>query len=113
MKTIWKFPLLHMDSQTVVAPGGAKFLSVIEQGGAPMLYALVDTEVPPESIEVQVRGTGHPIDEALLESHIFLGTVMTPGINLVWHIFIPRNDAERLMTIEEAMGLLGHKIRDT
>lgn len=90
MKTIWKYPLSIMDSQVVVAPEGAEFLSVTEQAGSPMLYALVDPKAPMTSYEVQIRGTGHPVDEALLQGHVFLGTVSTNNGLLVWHVFVER-----------------------
>lgn len=90
MKSIWKYPLSIMDSQVVVAPEGVEFLSVIEQGGMPMLYALVDINAPMASHEVQIRGTGHSVDETFLQSHVFLGTVSTNSGLLVWHIFIER-----------------------
>ena len=90
MKSIWKYPLIPMDSQAVTAPEGAQFLSVLEQGARPMLYALVDPEAPMVSHDVQIRGTGHPIDEALLQSHVFLGTVASHSGFLIWHIFIGR-----------------------
>ena len=77
-----------MDSQTVVAPAGTEFLSVILKDGVPTLYALVDPKSPMESHEVQMRGTGHPIDEALLRSHVFLGTVISHNDFLVWHVFV-------------------------
>lgn len=90
MKTIWKYPLVIMDSQVVVAPEGAEFLSATLKDGAPTLYALVDPKAPMESHEVQIRGTGHPIDEALLRSHVFLGTVNTHNGLLVWHVFVEK-----------------------
>lgn len=92
MKTIWKYPLLIMDSQTVTVTEGAEFLSVIEQYGNPTLYALVDPASPLESTEVLIRGTGQQIDEALLVSHVFIGTLKTFGGSLVWHIFVERKN---------------------
>jgi len=88
MKTIWRYPLVIMDSQTVVAPAGAEFLSVILKDGVPTLYALVDLAAPMESYEVQMRGTGHPIAEVLLQSYVYLGTVISHNDFLVWHVFV-------------------------
>lgn len=93
MKAIWKYPLDITDSQTIEAPEGAEFLSVIEQNGIPTLYALVNPEGPKvEQYKVQIRGTGHPIEESLLKAYVFLGTVQAGGefINFVWHIFVER-----------------------
>jgi len=89
MKTIWKYPLEITDSQTVEAPEGAEFISVIEQNGMPTLYAIVNPHaVRKASYGVQIRGTGHPIESTLLPSYRFLGTVQTD--KFVWHIFVER-----------------------
>jgi len=88
MKTIWNWTLLTVDSQAVLLPQGAKFLSVIEQDGRPVLYALVDPKAPMETTEVRVKGTGEAVDEAFFQSHVFLGTVKIYKFS--WHIFVER-----------------------
>lgn len=73
-----------------MVPVGAEFLSVIEQGDIPMLYALGDLKLLAIQTKVLIRGTGDSINEAQLLTHIFLGTVKTHGGQLVWHIFVER-----------------------
>jgi len=89
VKTIWKFPIEIADSQLLSVPEGAKFISVLTNGEKPLLYAIVDPESPTVSTTVQIRGTGHPVQEDLLDLYVFLGTVTTHGF-LVWHIFVPK-----------------------
>lgn len=88
MKTIWKYPLEIVNSQTLEVPQGCKFLSVAEQNGALVLYALVDPSAKLEKTEVLIRGTGHPIDEGKLLSNEFIGSVVSAGGMLVWHVFV-------------------------
>lgn len=87
MKTIWKYPLKITDRQILNIPRGAQFLSVIEQDGTLMLYALVDPDFIEKQYEVLIRGTGNPIDEAYLRFCDFIGTVQMPD-GFVWHIFV-------------------------
>lgn len=91
MKTIWKFPLDIQDTQEIPIPKGATILSVIEQNDIPVMYALVDPGAPQMPISVEMRGTGHPVEENLMENYIFLDTVNTHGGASVWHIFIERD----------------------
>ena len=87
MRTVWKYPLEITDRQVLTIPRGAQFLSVVEQDGTPMLYALIDSDSPKKPYEVFLRGTDNPIDEAYLRFCDFLGTVKMPD-GFVWHIFI-------------------------
>ena len=92
MKIIWRYPLMTgLDSQTVTGPGGAEFLSVMEENGVPTLYALVDPTAPAESTKVLMVRPQNPIIDEVLLSHRFLGTVKIPGVNLVSHIFVERS----------------------
>lgn len=69
MKTIWKFPLLLTDRQTVEMPLPATLLTVQLQGQsqheAPQLWAEVDPEGEKVRIEVAMIGTGHPLPEGM------------------------------------------------
>lgn len=76
MKTIWKYLLEIKDTQFIEAPVGAKFMSVIEQGGNPVLYALATPGAPFWSFEIKMRGTERPVEESLLKDFAFLGTVV-------------------------------------
>ena len=89
-RTIWKYTLEIVDSQTIEVPGGSELLSVIEQNNELVLYALVNPSIPTQSFNVQIKGTGHPVDSTLLLNYYFFGTVSTRNGSLVWHIFIER-----------------------
>ena len=82
MQTIWKFPLEITDIQHVKMPKGAKILSVRDQGGIPMLWAMVNPEAEVENREIHIVGTGHMRDMYELT---YIGT--TVNDIFVWHIF--------------------------
>lgn len=85
MKTIWKFSLDLTDSQNLMLPSGAQLLSVAMQGPALCLWALVDPQGAKERRQIEIRGTGHPIEGA--DELVFIGTVLQNGGQFVWHIF--------------------------
>lgn len=82
--SIWKYPLKLTDEQIIEMPAGTP-LSVGEQDGQLMLWALVEPDKPMLARRIRIIGTGHPIDgERVLGS--FLGTIQS-NLGLVWHIF--------------------------
>lgn len=83
--TIWKFKLEIEDEQTVMMPMQAKVLSVAEQGGDLCLWAMVDPINRVEPRRVRIVGTGH---EMFWSEGKFVGTVLTEGGRLVWHVFV-------------------------
>lgn len=80
---VWKFPLKIADEQTVLMPEGAELLHVAEQNENLMLWARV---IPTGQREVRrmilIRGTGYSI-----WTQPYVGTVVTAGGSLVWHVF--------------------------
>ena len=87
MKTIFKYPLLVDDNQTVILPTGARVLSVAEQRGNIVLYALIDDEEKAQSVyTIRIRGTGHYAGE--LDPCRFLGTINQHDGQFMWHVFI-------------------------
>ncbi len=86
--TIWKYPLLLADLQTVQMPAGAKPLCVQVQDSGPCLWALVNEhEETQVDFEVRTVGTGHPLTtgEALAK---YVGTYQLDGGRLVFHVFV-------------------------
>lgn len=81
--TVYKYPLVLDDRQTVMMPEGARLLSVQLQGGKICLWAIVDPSSRPQARCIRIAGTGHPIEDGLA----FIGTVQTVGGVLVWHVF--------------------------
>lgn len=86
MKSIYKFTLLIADQQTLTLPKGSKILSVTEQRGDIVLYALVDpTTENTEKALIIIHGTGHEAND--VDDCTFLGTVKMLGGNLMFHVF--------------------------
>lgn len=86
MKTIWKYTLAAAGWQVVNMPAEAQILSVAEQNGEIVLYALVDPSKAPEQREVWTVGTGRPVPDAALQA-TFIGTVKLEGGLLMFHVF--------------------------
>lgn len=87
MKTIWKFPLQIIDTQTIEMPIGAEILCVQMQGSDPCLWAIVNDHesIPKMNITIRTYGIGHPID-SIKEQYI--GTYQSLSGQLVFHVFI-------------------------
>lgn len=85
MNTVFKYPLMQADLQTVMLPVGAEILSVQEQHGGWQLWALVDPQAPvTERRKIRIAGTGHPIYENLKK---YINTFQMHGGMLVFHAF--------------------------
>lgn len=87
--TIYKYPLAIVDQQKRTIPGLQRILSVAEQRGQLVLYAIVDTEDKlnqPVDVEVLIIGTGHPIQ--IISGFDFVGTVKMFDGELMWHVFV-------------------------
>lgn len=92
MRTIYKYPFQVDDEVWIALPYGAEILSVQKQGASPLgslvLWALVDTDEPPEDRRLLIRGTGHEASSIL--SRRYVGSVQEQGGALVWHVFEDR-----------------------
>lgn len=84
MKTIYKYSLEPLTKQFVSLPQKAKMLSVTEQKGKIVLYALVDTDEIPWPRKISIYGTGQFVDDETLH---FLGTVKLQGGEFMLHVF--------------------------
>jgi len=86
MKNIFKYTLEILDVQRLDIPTGSKILSVAEQYGNIVLYALVDdARGGLDSFEIFIRGTGHPFGD--IDNCEFLGTVKLDEGRLMFHVF--------------------------
>lgn len=81
---IWKFNLDITDRVEISMPKGAVRLSVALQHGRLALWALVDINAEITPRYFRIFGTGHPVEGDYLN---FIGTVLTDGGSLVWHVF--------------------------
>lgn len=79
MQVIWKYPLAPRCTHEM--PAGAQILTVQEQDGVPMLWALVDPDLPMEGRVFVVVQTGERFDGYGLR---YIGTFQT---NFVYHAF--------------------------
>ena len=85
-KTVYKFTLEFTDVQDIKMQKGAKILSVGVQRGIVCIWALVEPNAQKENRRFAIVGTGC---EMTLNQYFgkFIGTVLTEGDALVWHIF--------------------------
>lgn len=90
MRSIWKFPLVTTDTQTIRMPEKAKILTVQVQHGVPVLYTEVDTEREYEDRRIEIFGTGHPMpnNDGKCPSRIrYIGTYQVQDGYLVFHVY--------------------------
>lgn len=91
MKKIFNYPLKTVSEQTVSMPSGAQILSVHSQNGYEdlILWALIQTDNPPEERHLRVYQAHRPIEEG--ESLRYIGFVYNNNNNdnraTTWHIF--------------------------
>ena len=105
MPRIYKYEL---DSRvTEVSLKTNKILSVINQGGTIVVYAVHDDDIPEEKWLFLLQGTGHELD--VVDKMPFLGTV-EDGL-FVWHTFYGRlknfNRVHNTKNIDEKQILIG------
>ncbi|WP_028317497.1 DUF7352 domain-containing protein [Desulfobulbus elongatus] len=85
MKTIWKFELTPNRIQSVPMPVGAQVLTVQTKGDdAPLLWALVDPEMPPQEryLGIYTTNTAVPDDPGR-----YIGSFMVYEGSLEFHLF--------------------------
>ena len=87
-KRVWKVGIPVTDEQTVYMPEGAIPLAVGDQNNEPssvQMWILANPDAKLVGRRILIRGTGHPADE--VEAEQYVGTVITLGGQLVWHVF--------------------------
>lgn len=82
MKTIYKYPLIVTNLQTLNLPEQAQILSIECQGDKPQMWALVDPYKPTEERTFRIFGTG---DELNGFDGTHIATFQQPPF--VWHVF--------------------------
>lgn len=84
MKTIYKYPIQITDEQEIQMPKDANvFHAGLDANETPCVWAIVDTEAPPEPMSILVCGTGNPLR---YEPDWRVGS-FTQG-PFVWHVFL-------------------------
>lgn len=98
MEVIYKYELEITDSQILQMHGIPRFLSVQEQNGKLVVWAIIDTNNGINGREILIVGTGNEIpnyynlsgrsyDSASGYTTEHIGTVVMNN-GLVWHIFV-------------------------
>ena len=84
MKTIWKFELTPNRIQSIPMPFGAQLLTVRTKGDAPLLWALVDPDMPTEEryLGIYTTNTAVPDDPGK-----YIGTFLIYEESLEFHLF--------------------------
>jgi hypothetical protein len=85
-RTIWKYRLTAMDTCILEMPQAARLLSVQEQFGAPVVWALVDPDATKVMRRLTLCPTGAPLP-CEVEGFAFVGTFQIEGGSLVFHLF--------------------------
>ena len=84
-KTIYKYPLVIDDEQTIDLPFEAKVIHVgYDPAGTLCVWAEVNPNNPPQPHVFYVRGTGHPFTG---QEGQHIGSVVDSLNFLVWHIY--------------------------
>lgn len=84
MNNIFKYELKIEGQQVITMPENAEILTVQQQNGKLILWAIVMTSAKPEKYLIEIYGTGHPFPSTG-EKRKYISTVQMDG--LVWHIF--------------------------
>lgn len=87
-KTIWKFPLVAEQVQTIEMPLGSEILTVQEQFNEPVMWAVVDPSKGKEFRFFEVFGTGHFMTELdKNKTRKYISTFQVDSGNYVFHVF--------------------------
>lgn len=85
MKTIYKYPLVVTEKQTLLLPSGFEITSVgLDPNGYPSLWAIVNPENSEIKQTIYIVGTGQAIPKNVENKYVgkFICGVF------VWHVFI-------------------------
>jgi hypothetical protein len=82
-RKIFKYSFSMNDETEISMPEGSEILTVQMQGGLPRIWAIVDTDAPPVSRRLCMRGTGHTFKG---NEGKYIGTFQY-NAGLVFHLF--------------------------
>lgn len=92
MSRIYRYELAITDYQELALPVGSEVLSVAVSRTSPAtridLWAKVTDRDELHTYPVLIFGTGNPMGYELGDGTQFVGTVVTPVVGLVWHVFV-------------------------
>lgn len=81
--TIHKFALNEGRDTNTKVPFEHRFLKIMEQNGAPALWAEVDPKTPMIDVTIQCVGTGHEMEQDF--TRVYIDSVIMGAF--VWHFF--------------------------
>jgi hypothetical protein len=84
MKTIWKFELTPNKIQSIPLPFGAQILTVQTKGDAPLLWVLVDPDMPPQERHIGIYTTNTAVPD---DPGRYIGTFFIYDGSLEFHLF--------------------------
>lgn len=90
MFTIYKYQIPIADEFEILLPKDARILCVQAQYDEPRLWAIVNPNAAVVTRRFALRGTGHPVDDALADlgnTALYRGTFQIRNGALVFHLF--------------------------
>jgi len=109
MKTINKYELEITTRQTIKMPYDPEILYLGIENEKICLWALVDPGHKPENINIEIYGTGNPINSEIdIDNH--LGTVQLNKV--VLHVFESKNFEPLIMTAKDLKEMYGNYDRE-
>lgn len=105
MRKVFKYELAIEDYVEIKMPMGAQVLSVGVQNDMPVLWALVNPDIPEMAYKFRLTGTGHEIDEKEASSMKFVGTCIMLGGSFVLHVFQVVDESMLRNALNMALGL--------
>ena len=85
-QTIYKYTLEIADINKIEMPYDAEILCVQVQYAVPRIWALVDPDpaLPKQTRTIRIVGTGHQIEEGIID---YIGSFQLLGGDLIFHVF--------------------------
>lgn len=88
MKAVYRYELKPLLEQSISMPKGATALGAYTQDGTPYVFALVDTgQEEMQPMTIVSTGTGQAIQDADARKMRYIGSTLTDGGALAWHVF--------------------------
>ena len=87
MKTIYKFHIEIIGEQVLMIPKNHELLTIQSINNEVYIYYMVDPYDAKSPINIQIFGTGQPIEDSAINHSKYIGTVQTNNGGLIWHIF--------------------------
>jgi hypothetical protein len=94
MRTVYKYPLQLIETQTIIMPRQSAMLTVQLQKGEMCLWVEVVLDGQVQARTIRLVGTGNPMPEGKEVYLAYIGTVQM--LPYVWHVYeeLPEEDLE-------------------